>query len=96
MAAPYTRTNPFPAKLAVNRSLCGEGSEKDTRHFEIDLTGSGLPAIPPGAGFVTNSPTGTTGVSTAGFLGSFWINYRTGDLDARITSTATGVFTASA
>jgi len=42
MAAPYTRTNPFPAKLAVNRSLCGEDSEKDTRHFELDLKGSGL------------------------------------------------------
>jgi sulfite reductase (NADPH) flavoprotein alpha-component len=26
----------------VNRSLCGEGSEKDTRHFELDLTGWGL------------------------------------------------------
>ena len=42
MAGPYTRTNPFPAKLAVNRSLCGEGSEKDTRHFELDLKGWGL------------------------------------------------------
>src|SRR5947199_10718687 len=42
MAGPYTRTNPFPAKLAVNRSLCGEASEKDTRHFEIDLKGWGL------------------------------------------------------
>ena len=38
MPGPYTRTNPFPAKLAVNRSLCGVGSEKDTRHFELDLT----------------------------------------------------------
>ena len=38
----YTRTNPFPAKLVVNRSLCSEGSEKDTRHFEIDLKGWGL------------------------------------------------------
>ena len=28
--------------LTVNRSLCGEGSEKDTRHFEIDLSGWGL------------------------------------------------------
>jgi sulfite reductase (NADPH) flavoprotein alpha-component len=26
----------------VNRSLCGEGSEKDTRHFELDLKGWGL------------------------------------------------------
>jgi sulfite reductase (NADPH) flavoprotein alpha-component len=41
-ARPYTRTNPFPAKLVVNRSLCGEDSEKDTRHFEIDLSGWGL------------------------------------------------------
>src|SRR3954467_14653691 len=41
-ASPFTRTNPFPGKLTVNRSLCGEGSEKDTRHFEIDLTGWGL------------------------------------------------------
>jgi sulfite reductase (NADPH) flavoprotein alpha-component len=42
MAGPYTRTNPFPAKVVVNRSLCGEDSEKDTRHFEIDLSGWGL------------------------------------------------------
>jgi sulfite reductase (NADPH) flavoprotein alpha-component len=41
-ASPYTRANPFPGKLAVNRSLCGEGSDKDTRHFEIDLAGWGL------------------------------------------------------
>jgi sulfite reductase (NADPH) flavoprotein alpha-component len=38
----YTPSNPFPAKLAVNRSLCGGGSEKDTRHFELDLEGWGL------------------------------------------------------
>jgi sulfite reductase (NADPH) flavoprotein alpha-component len=42
MPAPYTRTNPFPAKVAINRSLCGEGSEKDTRHFELDLKDWGL------------------------------------------------------
>jgi sulfite reductase (NADPH) flavoprotein alpha-component len=41
-ASPYTRANPFPGKLVVNRTLCGEGSKKDTRHFEIDLTGWGL------------------------------------------------------
>jgi sulfite reductase (NADPH) flavoprotein alpha-component len=41
-ASPYTRANPFPGKLVVNRSLCSEDSEKDTRHFEIDLTGWGL------------------------------------------------------
>ncbi len=38
----YSRKNPFPAPLAVNRSLTGEGSNKDTRHLEISLTGSGL------------------------------------------------------
>jgi sulfite reductase (NADPH) flavoprotein alpha-component len=41
-SSPYGRANPFPGKLVVNRSLCGEGSDKDTRHFEIDLTGWGL------------------------------------------------------
>jgi sulfite reductase (NADPH) flavoprotein alpha-component len=39
---PYTRSNPFPGKMVVNRRLSGPESEKDTRHFEIDLTGWGL------------------------------------------------------
>src|SRR4029434_153475 len=38
----YTRANPFPARLVVNRRLSGPESEKDTRHFELDLTGWGL------------------------------------------------------
>src|SRR5690349_2657523 len=41
-ASPYTRSNPFPAKLLVNRRLSTGESEKDTRHFELDLTGWGL------------------------------------------------------
>src|SRR5438132_9161114 len=41
-ASRYTRNNPFPAKLVVDRSLCAEDSEKDTRHFELDLKGWGL------------------------------------------------------
>src|SRR5437870_7914851 len=41
-ASPYTRSNPFPGKLVVNRRLSGPESEKDTRHFEVDLTGWGL------------------------------------------------------
>ncbi len=41
-ASPYTRSNPFPGKLVVNRRLSGPESAKDTRHFEIDLTGWGL------------------------------------------------------
>jgi sulfite reductase (NADPH) flavoprotein alpha-component len=40
--SPYTRSNPFPGKLVVNRRLSGPESEKDTRHFEIDLKGWGL------------------------------------------------------
>lgn len=40
--AEYTRKNPFPARLVVNRRLTGEGSNKDTRHFEVSLAGSGL------------------------------------------------------
>src|SRR5690349_17739878 len=38
----YTRSNPFPGKMAVNRLLSGPESEKETRHFEVDLTGWGL------------------------------------------------------
>lgn len=38
----YSRKNPFPAKLVTNRKLTSEGSEKDTRHFEFSLAGSGL------------------------------------------------------
>src|SRR5215813_7648927 len=41
-AAAYSRTNPFPATMLVNRRLSGPESEKDTRHFELDLTGWGL------------------------------------------------------
>ncbi len=39
--SPYTRQNPFPGRLLVNRRL-NPGSNKDTRHFEIDLSGWGL------------------------------------------------------
>src|SRR5881409_4477682 len=38
----YTRANPFLARMIVNRRLSGPESEKDTRHFEVDLTGWGL------------------------------------------------------
>src|SRR6266550_3649419 len=41
-APPYSRANPFPGKLVVNRRLSGRESAKDTRHLEIDLTGWGL------------------------------------------------------
>jgi sulfite reductase (NADPH) flavoprotein alpha-component len=54
----WTRANPFPGKLKVNQRLSGSESEKDTRHFEIDLTGWGL-SYEPGdsvAVYPTNDP----------------------------------------
>lgn len=38
----YSRKKPFHASLLVNHKLTGEGSNKDTRHFEISLSGSGI------------------------------------------------------
>jgi len=38
----WTRKNPFSASLISNEKLTGEGSAKDVRHVEIDLTGSDL------------------------------------------------------
>lgn len=40
-ASAFGRANPFPARMTVNRRL-NPGSEKDTRHMELDLTGSSL------------------------------------------------------
>jgi len=57
-ASPWTRQNPFPGKLIVNRRLSSGDSEKDTRHFEIDLTNWGL-NFEPGdsvAVYPTNDP----------------------------------------
>jgi len=42
VSSPWSRKNPFPAPLLVNRKLTGAASEKDTRHYEISLAGSGL------------------------------------------------------
>jgi sulfite reductase (NADPH) flavoprotein alpha-component len=41
-ATVYSRKNPFPGRLLVNRRLSSPDSEKDTRHFEISLEGSGI------------------------------------------------------
>jgi len=38
----YTRKNPFPAKLLVNRIVTDPSSSKETRHYEISIAGSGL------------------------------------------------------
>jgi sulfite reductase (NADPH) flavoprotein alpha-component len=42
LTLPYSRKNPFPAALLVNRKLNLEGSEKETRHYEFSLAGSGM------------------------------------------------------
>src|SRR5438876_9344407 len=57
-ASQWTRQNPFPGKLVVNRRLSSGESEKDTRHFEIDLTGWGLnfELGDSVAGYPTNDP----------------------------------------
>jgi len=38
----YSRKNPFPATLQVNKLLTAEHSSKETRHYEISLAGSDL------------------------------------------------------
>jgi len=38
----YSRKNPFPAKLVVNRLLTASDSSKETRHYEISIAGSEL------------------------------------------------------
>lgn len=38
----YSRNNPYPARLKTHRRLNSAGSQKDTRHLEITLEGSGL------------------------------------------------------
>ena len=38
----YSRSNPFKAEVLENINLNGKGSNKETRHLEISLEGSGL------------------------------------------------------
>lgn len=40
--ATYHKDHPFPAKITENRLLNKPGSAKETRHFVVDITGSGL------------------------------------------------------
>ena len=42
-ASAYNKANPFPATLLARQKITGRDSEKDVRHIEIDLSGSGLP-----------------------------------------------------
>lgn len=38
----YSRKNPFPATLQVNKLITAANSSKETRHYEISIAGSGL------------------------------------------------------
>ncbi|WP_433942932.1 assimilatory sulfite reductase (NADPH) flavoprotein subunit [Paenibacillus sp. SN-8-1] len=38
----YSRTNPFRAEVLENLNLNGRGSDRETRHIELSLEGSGL------------------------------------------------------
>jgi sulfite reductase (NADPH) flavoprotein alpha-component len=38
----FTKDHPFPARLTENRLLNKPGSHKETRHFAVDIAGSGL------------------------------------------------------
>ncbi len=55
----YSRTNPFYAEVLENINLNGRGSNKETRHLELSLEGSGL-VYEPGDSlgiYPTNDPT---------------------------------------
>ncbi len=64
---PWSKTNPFPARLRTNRRLNADGSGKETRHFEIILgensvayeTGDALGVYP------TNCPELVSGLLSA-------------------------------
>src|SRR5437899_1608964 len=45
-ASIYSRKNPFLAELTQHDHLTQPGSEKDTRHFVLNLAGSGLTYTP--------------------------------------------------
>lgn len=41
-AGQFTRARPFAAELLANQRITGRGSDRDTRHLEVSLEGSGL------------------------------------------------------
>ena len=57
-AAVHSRTKPFWAEVVSHERLTGPGSAKDTRHFVLNLQGSGLSYVPGDSlgVFGSNSP----------------------------------------
>lgn len=45
-ASAWHRDTPFEASILVNQKITGRGSDRDIRHIEIDLSGSGLTYTP--------------------------------------------------
>jgi hypothetical protein len=87
-------TTPDPAPIAAGTLTSSElfSLSASGQTLGVDLTGAGLPAIPPGAGFnltpLTGQPVAANGlpsqaVSTAGFLGTLQVNVSTFTTDAR-------------
>lgn len=55
--AAWSRNHPFSATVQVNRLLTGDGSEKETRHIELDLGSSGIQYLPgDSAGILPQNP----------------------------------------
>ena len=44
--AAWHRDTPFKASVLVNQKITGRGSDRDVRHIELDLSGSGLTYVP--------------------------------------------------
>ena len=81
---PVPETQPPAFRILASSPGTVSASFTAPQTLDVDLTGAGLPTIFPGAGFAVNPPTsGAATVSTAGFLGTFWINQTQSDLDAR-------------
>lgn len=81
----YNRKNPCLARLKMVQKLSGASSPKDTRHFELDLTGSGM-TFEPGDSLAV-LPTNDPGlvyelISVLGCTG----NERVTDLDGKACS----------
>ena len=57
-SSPYSRKNPFLAELTKHEHLTKPGTSKDTRHFVVNLAGSGLMYTPGDSlgAFGRNSP----------------------------------------
>ena len=85
-ASPYSRNNPFLAELTGHERLTKPESEKDTRHFVLNLADSGITYTPGDSlgAFAQNSPV-RRGRTTSDFCASTqsekWGNTR-GQIDS--------------